>query len=122
MKDPTFHTRKQFSFFLLILISMVIVISLGSSTSGNAAPLKTIQEAQEAVDNAWEVYHDAALSGTLASPEIQNQIESDLGKVRSLLTQARDAEKSEPRRLDDLLKKIETLTQKIVAASRKEKP
>jgi len=122
MKNPTTHTRKKFSFSFLISISTVIVICLGPSGPGYAAQLKTIQEAQQAVDTAWEVYHDAALSGTLATPDIQDQIESDLQKARGLLTQARDAEESEPSRLDDLLKKIGTLTQKIVAASRKEKP
>ena len=115
-------SQSRFSFTLFISIASIIMIFLGSSMPGNAAPVRTILEAQQAVDNAWEVYHQAALSGTIATPAIQNQIEADLDKVRSLLVEARDAEKTEPRRLDDLLKKIEILAQKIVNASRLVKP
>jgi hypothetical protein len=52
----------------------------------------TIQEARAAVNHAWEVYHRAALSGTLESPALQVSIEKDLRAARALLAEVERAD------------------------------
>ena len=50
-----------------------------------------VHEAEHDVDHAWEVYHRAALGGTVASPALQAQIEQHLHEARTLVTQAQEA-------------------------------
>ena len=52
---------------------------------------KAVHEAQHDVDHAWEVYHRAALGGTVASPALQADIEEHLHEARTLITQAQEA-------------------------------
>ncbi|HNA27371.1 MAG TPA: hypothetical protein PLI01_11245, partial [Nitrospira sp.] len=40
--------------------------------------VQLVHEAEHSVDHAWEVYHRAALGGTVASPDLQAQIEQHL--------------------------------------------
>jgi hypothetical protein len=50
-----------------------------------------VHEAEHEVDHAWEVYHRAALGGTVASPKLQAEIEEHLHQARTLITQAQEA-------------------------------
>jgi hypothetical protein len=50
-----------------------------------------VYEAEHEVDHAWEVYHRAALGGTVASPKLQAEIEEHLHQARTLITQAQEA-------------------------------
>jgi hypothetical protein len=108
----------------LFATQLIILILYGflPISSIHAAPISTVRDAQSEVENAWEVYHKAALSGTLETPETQNQIEKDLDQARGLLVQARDMEKSNSNELAGVLKKIESLTQNIVGKSLRSKP
>ena len=40
--------------------------------------IEMVHKAEHSVDHAWEVYHRAALGGTVASPDLQAQIEQHL--------------------------------------------
>lgn len=53
--------------------------------------LRAVHEAEHDVDHAWEMYHRAALGGTVASPRLQGEIEGHLHEARTLITQAQEA-------------------------------
>ncbi|MCP9447838.1 MAG: hypothetical protein NNA22_09765 [Nitrospira sp.] len=53
--------------------------------------LRTVHQAAHEVDDAWAVYHRAALGGTVASPALQATIEEHLHEARTLITQALEA-------------------------------
>jgi hypothetical protein len=53
--------------------------------------LRAVHDAEHEVDHAWEIYHRAALGGTVASPKLQADIEEHLHQARTLLTQAHEA-------------------------------
>ena len=50
-----------------------------------------VHEAEHSVDHAWEIYHGAALGGTVASPDLQAQIEQHLHLARTLVSDAQEA-------------------------------
>ena len=84
-----------------------------------AAP---IREAARATEEAWEEFHGAAIGGTLASPALQSKIEQQLHEVRSLLMEARKAERAN--KVDSvktLTQKILQITDNIIQASRERK-
>ncbi|MDR4466781.1 MAG: hypothetical protein MRJ68_00600 [Nitrospira sp.] len=47
-----------------------------------------VHDAAHDVDHTWEIYHRAALGGTVASPRLQAEIEEHLHDARTLITQA----------------------------------
>src|SRR5215212_217872 len=55
------------------------------------ANAQAVHDAEHAVDHAWEIYHRAALGGTVASPRLQAEIEEHLHEARTLMTQLQDA-------------------------------
>ena len=78
--------------------------------------------AAQAVDEAWEEFHSAAIGGTLASPAIQTRIESQLHQARSLLMEARMAERQKDlRSVQTISEKVIELSHHIVRASREKK-
>jgi hypothetical protein len=86
---------------------------------GRLAP---IQEARAAVKNAWEVYHRAALSGTLESPALQVGIEKDLRAARALLAEIEAADDPVAVGLSKgRLNRIHDLTNRIIADSQRRK-
>ena len=86
------------------------------------SPQTIIHGAAEAVDEAWEEFHSAAIGGTLASPTIQTRIESQLHQARSLLMEARIAErKKDLRSVKIITEKVIELSDDIVMASREKK-
>ncbi|NKB80608.1 MAG: hypothetical protein GKS05_01665 [Nitrospirales bacterium] len=81
-----------------------------------------ILEAAEAVDAAWEIFHQAAIGGTLASPRIQFQIEEQLHEARILLLNSKKAEKYHDYETVKLItQQLSTLTHQIVTASQERK-
>ena len=91
-----------------------------SLARGNSQTI--IHGAAEAVEEAWEEFHSAAIGGTLASPAIQTRIESQLHQARSLLMEARMADRRKDwgsvRVITD---QIIELSRHIVRASREKK-
>ena len=93
---------------------------LGDTTDGSSRQL--IQSAAQAVDEAWEEFHQAAIGGTLASPDVQTKIEGQLHEARDLLMEARKAERSgDHRSVKIITDKLFELSHEIVMASREKK-
>lgn len=79
-------------------------------------------KARFAVEQAWETYHDAALGGTLASPEIQTKLEMNLHKSRALLAEAYDAEdRGDIKTVDKMIIEIMQIKNEVMTESREKK-
>lgn len=81
-----------------------------------------VHEAEHSVDHAWEVYHRAALGGTVASPDLQAQIEQHLHEARTLVTQAQEAaDRGDTRKVERLVGEIKLHTAQAIAGSKEQK-
>ena len=90
------------------------------TTEGTSRQL--IHDAAQAVDEAWEEFHRAAIGGTLASPSVQTTIEGQLHEARGLLMEARKAERrGDHRSVKIITDKLFELSHEIVMASREKK-
>jgi hypothetical protein len=111
---------------------IVLIALLGASTL-HAGPIDSpghthedqaqlVHEADHEVDRAWELYHRAALGGTVASPTLQADIEQHLHEARTLVTQAHEAaELGDERLLEDLLKQVRLHTTRAIEGSKEHK-
>jgi hypothetical protein len=115
---------------------LTLAISLGTLLDGSllqAGPIdpahhpypysaRSVHEAEHTVDHAWEVYHRAALGGTIASPALQVEIEQHLHEARTLVTQAQEAaERGDRRRVERLVGQIKIHTTKAIQGSKEQK-
>lgn len=83
---------------------------------------QAVHRAEHEVDHAWEVFHRAALGGTLASPAIQMDVEQALHESRGLLVKAREAaDRGDREALDPILDRIHALTERAIEESREQK-
>ncbi len=83
---------------------------------------KVVHEAEHSVDHAWEVYHRAALGGTVASPALQAEIEQHLHEARTLVTQAQEAaERGDNRQVQRLVGQIKIHTSHAIEGSKEQK-
>lgn len=106
----------------IILAACGLGVFFGNPLAAQAQRLTSIQQAQEVVKQAWDIYHEAALSGTLASPQTQLQIENQLHRIRHLLAEAREAaDQHDALRVNQLFTKIEHLALDIISASQESK-
>ena len=81
-----------------------------------------VHEAEHAVDQAWEVYHRAALGGTVASPALQADIEQHLHEARTLITQAQEAaEQGDEPQVQRLVSQVKAHTTKAIEGSKEQK-
>ena len=81
-----------------------------------------VHEAEHDVDQAWEVYHRAALGGTVASPALQADIEQHLHEARTLITQAQEAaERGNDRQVKRLVSQVKVHTTKAIEGSKEQK-
>ena len=81
-----------------------------------------VHEAEHAVDQAWEVYHRAALGGTVASPALQADIEQHLHEARTLITQAQEAaEQGDEPQVQRLVRQVKAHTTKAIEGSKEQK-
>ncbi|GMV52077.1 MAG: hypothetical protein UZ03_NOB001001026 [Nitrospira sp. OLB3] len=84
--------------------------------------LQMVHEAEHSVDHAWEVYHRAALGGTIASPALQAQIEQHLHEARTLVPQAQEAaDRGEIQQVDRLVGEIKVHTAQAIEGSKEQK-
>ena len=84
---------------------------------------RAVHEAEHAVDHAWEIYHRAALGGTVASPGLQLKIEEHLHEARTLITQVQEAaERGELRQVERLVHLIDMHTSQAIEGSKEQKP
>lgn len=84
--------------------------------------LTAVHEAQHDVDHAWEMYHRAALGGTVASPSLQAAIEEHLHEARTLITQAQEAaERGDSLQVEQLVKQLRLHTTQAIEGSKEPK-
>lgn len=84
--------------------------------------MQAVHKAEHEVDHAWEVFHKAALGGTLASPAIQVDVEQALHESRGLLVKAREAaDRGDRASLQPILDRIHALTERATKESQEEK-
>ncbi len=108
---------------LFLIFIMILIFSPSKSYTTPLQEDEILLRAQTFVDKAWEEYHLAALSGTLASPEIQVQIESDFRTLSDLLLELRLQKQSgKMKETEKILEDIEKIAEKIIVESRREKP
>ena len=118
------HTRV----ILVVGLSLISACGIAEAgpldASGHPYPdsLNAVHEAEHDVDHAWEVYHRAALGGTVASPALQADIEQHLHEARTLVTQAQEAaERGDKRQVDRLVGEIKIHTSQAVKGSKEQK-
>jgi len=84
--------------------------------------VQLVHETEHEVDHAWEVYHRAALGGTVASPKLQAEIEEHLHQARTLITQAQEAaDQDNPGQVERLIKQVRTHTIHAIEGSKESK-
>jgi len=116
--------------YLMLSLLFIQLIALGTPSQANSSgegvsqdeATQLIREAAHSTEEAWEVFHAAAIEGTLASPVIQVTIEGQLHEARGLLMQARIAKRSQDyQAVKDITQQIQEITQNIIQASRERK-
>lgn len=84
--------------------------------------MRVVHEAEHEVDHAWEVYHRAALGGTVASPSLQVEIEEHLHEARTLITQAQEAAAhGDKRQVEQMIKQVRLHTTQAIESSKEPK-
>jgi hypothetical protein len=116
-----------------ILLPGIVLIALLEASPIQADPIdparhpqpdkvQTVHEAEHDVDQAWEVYHRAALGGTVASPALQAEIEQHLHEARTLITQAQEAaERGDERQVQNLVSQVKAHTTMAIEGSKEQK-
>lgn len=116
-----------------ILYRGIVLMALLGASSLHAGPVDSpghahqekaqlVHEANHEVDHAWEVYHRAALGGTVASPALQAEIEQHLHEARTLVTQAQEAaDRGNDRQVEDLVKQVRLHTTQAIKGSKEQK-
>jgi len=116
-----------------ILYRGILLIALLGASSLHAGPVDSsghahqdkaqlVHEANHEVDQAWEIYHRAALGGTVASPALQADIEQHLHEARTLVTQAQEAvERGDDRQVEELCKQVRLHTTQAIEGSKERK-
>jgi len=116
----------------ILLLGIALIALLGAShlQAGPIIPdrhprpedAQAVHEAEHNVDWAWEVYHRAALGGTVASPVLQANIEQHLHEARTLITQAREAaERGDEGEVQRLVSQVKGHTTKAIEGSKEQK-
>jgi hypothetical protein len=109
--------------FALILNAVVLQAGpIDPSLHPHPEKVQMVHEAEHSVDQAWEVYHRAALGGTVASPDLQAQIEQHLHEARTLVSQAQEAaDQGDSRKVERLVGEIKHHTAQAIAGSKEQK-
>ena len=116
--DRDGSVQMKHSTTLVLAISFSALLGAVPVLGGPIAPAhhpypehaKAVHEAEHAVDHAWEVYHLAALGGTVASPALQAEIEQHLHEARTLVTQAQEAaEQGDKRQVQRLVSQSKSI-------------
>lgn len=114
--------RERWLWWVVLWVLSVPAVAWAQPDTGNPWTRPAIVEARNAVEFAWEVYHHAALGGTLASPTIQSQLETELHQCRALLARAyAAAEQNDWKQVNTLKERIVRLSHHVVQASQEPK-
>ena len=128
--DRDGSVQMKHSTTLVLAISFSALLGAVPVLGGPIAPAhhpypehaKAVHEAEHSVDHAWEVYHYAALGGTVASPALQAEIEQHLHEARTLVTQAQEAaERGDKRQVERLVGEIKIHTSQAIEGSKEQK-
>ena len=116
-----------------VLYQGIVLMALLGASSLYAGPIDSpghahqdkaqlVHDANHEVDHAWEVYHRAALGGTVASPALQADIEQHLHEARTLVTQAQEAaDRGDEREVEELVKQVRLHTTQAIKGSKEQK-
>lgn len=106
---------------------LIAVMTMGASpmdalVAPHSDAAHAVQDAEHAVDYAWETYHRSALGGTIASPDVQLMVEDHLHESRGLVIKAREAaERGDRKSVDRYLQEINQHLQEAVKGSTEKK-
>ena len=110
------------SFSALLVAEGTQAGPLESTDHPHEETVSAVHEAEHEVDHAWEVYHRAALGGTVASPKLQAKIEEHLHQARTLITQAQEAaDQGDTDQVERLIKQVRTHTIHAIEGSKESK-
>jgi len=128
------HTFSRWTCRCLTAGISALLVVVGLAFSAYADPLlrpdhgrdleamQAVHKAGHEVDHAWEVFHKAALGGTLASPAVQADVEQALHESRGLLVKAREAaDRGDQASLQPILDRIHALTERAIQESQEQK-
>lgn len=116
------YCREALVFGSLFIIGVAQAGPIDQSTHPHPEAAQVVHDAEHAVDHAWEVYHRAALGGTVASPALQADIEQHLHETRTLVTQAQEAaERGDKRQVERLVGQVKIHTTKAIEGSKEQK-
>jgi ferritin-like metal-binding protein YciE len=109
-------------FSVLLVATGIQAGPLEPADRPHQASLKAVHNAEHEVDHAWEVYHRAALGGTVASPKLQAEIEEHLHQARTLITQAQEAaDQGDKPQVQRLIKQVHIHTTHAIEGSKESK-
>ncbi len=109
---------------------LTILLSAGALQAGpidatrhpHPENIQMVHEAEHTVDKAWEIYHRAALGGTIASPLLQAVIEQHLHDARTLVSQAQEAaDRGDKAQVERLVGEIKIHTAQAIEGSKEQK-
>ncbi len=107
---------------LLLILSWALPAFSNEKGISDERGAPSTSEARISVEKAWEVYHHAALGGTLASPMLQTRLEEDLHRSRALLAEAYDAEdRGDLKTMKKRINQIMNITNKVIDGSQEPK-
>lgn len=110
------------SFTTILAASPVLAGPIDPARHPHPEQARAVHEAEHDVDHAWEVYHRAALGGTVASPTLQADIEQHLHEARTLVTEAQEAaERGEKSHVERLVGEIKIHTSHAIKGSKEQK-
>jgi hypothetical protein len=118
------HTTLVLAISFSALLGIVPVLGGPIASARHPYPeqAKAVHETEHDVDHAWEVYHRAALGGTVASPALQAEIEQHLHEARTLVTQAQEAaERGNILQVERLVREIKIHTSQAIGESKEQK-
>jgi hypothetical protein len=109
-------------FSALMLTTTVLAGPIDPARHPHPGHAQRVHEAEHSVDHAWEIYHRAALGGTVASPALQVDIEQHLHEARTLLTQAQEAaQRGDKHHVESLVGQIKIHTSHAIEESKEPK-
>ena len=110
------------SFSLLLGAASVLAAPTDPAYHLHPESAKAVHQTEHDVVRAWEIYHRAALGGTIASPALQAEIEQHLHEARTLVTQAQEAaERGNRRQVKRLVGEIKIHTSQAIEGSKEQK-
>ncbi|MBT3516907.1 MAG: hypothetical protein HN465_04930 [Nitrospina sp.] len=121
MKQKEFINKSNLAIFILLWATLFLMnpVSGSGEEFEKENSFGKTKKARLAVEEAWDVYHDGALGGTLQSPKVQTKLEMDLHKSRGLLAEAYDAaDGGDLTKANEIIQKIMKITHGVIAESK----